>query len=276
MNVEKKCNYLLPWQNFVPTFVPFVVGRIVSAYKIKSSGTMENNSFQDFFGVSKEIKISNVGIPIVMLYFILSSDSRFDRILHGFPRSFILIFLPVTNGLAAIIIPSIKLVLKAIHVRKLKPQSNHTFVVRSDARVDIKSVSNILESDAADLFRKHAVRCLCSESVDFCIDAIAYKRHGESLVNIEGAYQPQHLKLMHERFLKIVDEFISNNSPCEVNISGLQKARILKFKNFEIFATLGQQQVVTIFEEAKKETELLLAVNILDSFFQIHPDLIEL
>ena len=191
--------------------------------------------------------------------------------MHDFPTSFVLIFLPVTNGFAAIIIPSVKMLLQVINRRGrkykdiLRKNEGH-----SEGRViNSKKVGILLDSGHADLLRKHAVRNFCSESVDFCIDAIAYKCQGESF--LRQGYQSQQLKRMHESFLTIVDEFISNNSPSEINISSSQKARLMECKNFEVFASKGLHQVTTIFEESKSEMEQLLAENILDSFFQVHP-----
>jgi len=63
----------------------------------------------------------------------------------------------------------------------------------------------------------------------------------------------------------IVKEFVKDGAPCEVNLSGQQKAAILQVNNLQAYQDLGPANSA-IFDEAEKEIHVLLEVNLLHSF----------
>ena len=71
------------------------------------------------------------------------------------------------------------------------------------------------------------------------------------------------LDSMHSSFLNIVNLYIADGSPNEVNISFQQKKNILKFLNPQDFSSLHPMKLATLFDDAFSEIERVLATNLL-------------
>ena len=96
-------------------------------------------------------------------------------------------------------------------------------------------ITLILQSDvSAKLFREHAQKSLCAENVDFCLELLAFKNR----VNNWIGGPPTRSVELHTNLISIIDEFIADDSPSEVNISSNQKKTILKLRDFENFSIL--------------------------------------
>jgi len=118
-----------------------------------------------------------------------------------------------------------------------------------------------LEDKAEALvLRQKASKVYCEESVDFCMDVIAYRMTVENILTQGLLYS--NLTSMHGAFLQIVVKYIESKSPCEVNISSQQKTKILKFVTLEAFSSMHPLEIATIFDGAFSEIEKMLGDNI--------------
>jgi len=115
------------------------------------------------------------------------------------------------------------------------------------------------QAQAAEL-RQKAAALFCEENVDFCRETIQYKQKAEEILGRGFLYD--NLENLHSSYLQIVEQFIGDDSPNQVNISCKQRVDILNVRNFKDFVLLHPLRIVTIFDEASREIELVLCNNI--------------
>ena len=73
--------------------------------------------------------------------------------------------------------------------------------------------------------------------------------------------------------VSIINEFVKENSPSEVNISGCQKSKILQYQSIQAFSLLDKMDGLQIFDEAIQKVEKILQQNLLGSFLNMYPHL---
>jgi len=101
----------------------------------------------------------------------------------------------------------------------------------------LKEVHEILVRPAdAKTFREKARAAFCAENVDFCLSVIEYRHLVDDILKQGTMYD--NLDSMHSSFLNIINSYIADGSPNEVNISFQQKKNILKFFNPQDFSSL--------------------------------------
>jgi len=120
------------------------------------------------------------------------------------------------------------------------------------------------DKKGAEELRAAAQKAFCVENVDFCNAVLSYKIAAEKK---QWRFQ---LKLstvpstfLHNELLKIIDNFVADGSPSEVNISSGYKNDILQYKNFELFSSLDAHQRSSIFDKASTEIAKILFDNLL-------------
>jgi len=128
-----------------------------------------------------------------------------------------------------------------------------------------KTASQLLKDETySQLLRQHALRYFCAENVDFCVEVYRFK------ARCEHAHET--IISLHKACFQIIQEFVTDGSPCEVNLPASQKSQILRFIKFETFCTLESPERRSIFDEALQEIENLIQRNIFDSFWSSGAD----
>jgi len=123
--------------------------------------------------------------------------------------------------------------------------------------VDIREL--LMDKKQCKELRAKAESTFCTESVDFCEQAILYKQAAEEIL-AEGTLYAN-LSKMHLHFLQIVSEFILSGSPNEINISGKQKADIIKLQDVKVYSALHPLRMIAVFDEIFAEVETMLRDN---------------
>jgi len=153
-----------------------------------------------------------------------------------------------------------------IHVAEKKDITNvsckfEPTSLKDSSCVQILYVREKLQNKTTALeLREQAAKAYCEESVDFCMDVIAYRQAVENILTQGLLYS--NLTSMHSSFSQIVVKYIKEKSPFEVNISSQQRTDILKFVTFETYSSIHPLKIATIFDKAFAEIEKVLAENI--------------
>jgi len=117
----------------------------------------------------------------------------------------------------------------------------------------------LMDKEQAAELKARAERLFCTESVDFCEQAILYKQATEEILAAGTLFA--NVGKIHADFLQIVQKFILADSPYEINISGKQKADIVKLQDFKVYSGLHPLRMLAIFDETVAEVEMMLRDN---------------
>jgi len=135
----------------------------------------------------------------------------------------------------------------------------------SSAKRPTKVHAILQDKKGAEELRTAAQKAFCVENVDFCNAVLSYKisavtrrwrwtKHSNS--RIETA------KFLHAEFMKIIENFVADGSPSEINISSADKNEILQYRDLELFLSLDKSQQATILDRASAEIEKVLFQNL--------------
>jgi len=234
---------------------------------------------EDDFGIYQEVNLLKYCELCVLVYVVYSQlcqngmiQQKVPAILLLLTSIFVVIVVVITVPVLRVLFDKITQVLHS-HQMSTRPRVNAVIVVpvgkfqnscSSCTSLELNTISHILADDVcAKKFREHALRHWCAENVDFCLEVAQYRRVCD-LDNIVASTD-LHVQNCFARFMAIVEEFVKDGAPCEVNLSGQQKATILQVKNFKYYQELGAARL-GLFDEAEKEIAHLLKENLLGSF----------
>jgi len=258
---RRQCYFVMPLEAFIPQYVPETVFSVFLAWKLTKTDVYQEGLLRDAYGISDEI----LGVNISLLLFFAAFYTYAPLCLLGkidekFPTAFLILWFSWSVSMFLVVLP----VLKVLRGRKKQQESVILVREASPKTFDQEGVGNIsiiLQNKVqAPLFRKHALKALCAENVDFCIEVLGFQ---ESVLSV-----PTSVQELYEAFLSITREFVDDGSPSEVNLSWCQKAAILKYVGLDSFTCLDQAQRSSIFEQALLEIMKLLSQNLLASFQQ--------
>jgi len=273
-----ECYFLFPLSCAIPFAAALIVARSLMAYEISKYANKNRDTSPDHLGVSNELFWSSLlSTMIGLVYFPYVTHCSWSESNNRYiVADSLFVMMPFANGLLAVIVPTIRTL---ISVKLRAVEKNQNIVVRprslkvlcsSKTRSKYscpKSVHEILQDNQqASMFRNFAQKMLCAESVDFCLEVIEYQNSISKTQ--EKGFLSDHFdtEALYQRYYAILEEFVLNNSPCEVNISGTQKASLLKYKTLEAFKMLSPDELAVLFDPAVDEIEKLLHDNLLSLF----------
>jgi len=127
------------------------------------------------------------------------------------------------------------------------------------SRAETSIFKLLMDKEEARDVRARAESSFCTESVDFCEQAIRYKQVAEQILAQGTLYE--NIGKIHSNFLRILHQFIIAGSPNEINISGQQRAEILKLQDFKVFSALHPLRMMALFDETTAEVDKMLRHN---------------
>jgi len=266
---KEQCFFLLPIWDYAPTSIVYFIVRGILAAKVRRVEGRQKDKSGDYFGISGELKVGSI---VFFCLFVAYFGYTFN-FFRGWSKSehtsagFLAAWIPFSSVIFTVVLP----VLKVFAARK-NQQRNKTVKSKKNSRyANFLPVRAILaDVQMTEKLRKHARRSLCGETVDFCVEVNAFKEKSEVFKFKEKQpFSDENKKVLHRLFLNILEEFVSDGSPSEVNISYEQKTRILQFKDFEEFCLLDTIEISSLFDEAQAEVEKLVQDNLMDSFSRI-------
>jgi len=248
-----KCYFLLPWWNYVCVFSSILPLVFLWYFKIETKSIQR---IHDDFGIHREVNFLKYSGLFVQIYVMYSQLCENGMVQEKLPAILLLLVNIFGVLLLGVTLPAIRVIAR----KMLQPQLKRVIPVAGCCtNSEINTVPQILASENySKQFREHALRHWCAESVDFCLEVSKYKH----------ACEPEYMTpivVCYGCFLAIVEEFVKDGAPCEVNLSGQQKAAILQVKNLQAYQDLGHANSA-IFDDAQKEMYVLLQVNLLPSF----------
>jgi len=279
---DGNCYFLLPWQIHLPFFI-LVVGTRVFMNRLTKQNAIEEKIIDDL-GVCIESAAVDVGeVTLVTLHMAFAQSCSAHKIARGCflsDYSYMLCF--CSHALIGLAAPVFKVFngdkISRISLKYRRPRKFKIVCTdrKSSKHLQLSkrgfSLADVLkdEKDAKEL-RALARRKLCAENVDFLMEVEKYETIGEKINN-----QPQDILActdnplviqLHTKYLDIVNEFVVNNAPSEVNLSSSQKADLVKFKDSRIFCSqLSKEEMLHVFKNSKAEIGKLIKENILPSF----------
>jgi len=272
------CDLLMPWKGFLPLCVPKLLIAYFISSQAKQSTTLDTG-FHDYFGIFMEMNCLNILIPCGLIcYYVyagLYMDSNKMYHLDLFPPEYIFICLPLLYVCFTVILPVLKILVASKKSRKIHPDINREPISgSSETPSPFQNITKILQDPKAlEQFRDHAKKSLCSENVDFCVAVLAFKNQQpifdrKSSQVISMKFLQHNEEKTHQVCVQILNDFVANRAPFEVNLSSAQKTRILQFSDFETFCLLEPSRRFAIFDEAENEILKLLTENLLKTFHQ--------
>jgi len=279
MQTDCDCFFLLPWVAHTPFFVLCVAVNVCTAILTKKSSTEESTS--DSFGIHSERTTENFTMgPLLALQIVFAQLCLMEKIIkYRSISNFLYILPPFNHAMINVVTPAVQVLIGIHQKNKWQYQSiydvkrhgkrNILTVVKVGCTVDMSRtpternigglILEILENaDKVVQFKKHAREHFCAESVDFCIEVFQYKTFQMEIDKTR----------LYKKFLSILEEFVVNNAPSEVNISSSQKSHIIQYKNESLFNCSDETTVLNIFDTAQLEVAKMLGENLLVSFTQ--------
>jgi len=239
------CFFIIPLWTSVPQVLAIVAVRVCSILRIKNKKILDVLFLKvnDRFGIAFEVKCDILlKLPILLTYLILARLS--------FQNAKVALMTVISlDGIFTVVLP----VLRVISEKK-------KFASKCDNINCIRQI--ISHSGHCEMFREHAKKSLCEENVDFCVQIMMFK----AAVWASAEDVPSGALL--KQALGIVNEYISTNSPSEVNISSHVKSEILLKVDSELFRSLKGDTMLGIFDKAEIEILKLLSDNLLHTFVQ--------
>jgi len=264
-----KCHFLLPWWNYLCVFSSNLLLAFLWYSKIETKPIEKIN---DNFGIYREVKLLKHSAFFILLYVICSQLCESGILQEKMPLALLLMLNIFVVAILAVTSPALMVLLgklaKLLRIRcqthckvtSIKVIPVVEFPDGCIAKMELNTVSQILADDnCAKQFRAHSQRHWCAENVDFCLEVSRYKSLCDPENMITSIYE------CYTCFTAIVEEFVKDGAPCEVNLSGRQKAAILKVKNLQTYQDFGHART-KIFDEAQQEIQRLLKENLLCSF----------
>jgi len=271
---DTKCNFLLPWWNYLCVFSSILPLRFLWYLKIEKK--KKTQMINDSFGIYKEVELLKYCEICVLVYVVYSQLCENERLVQKFPPILLLLLGLFLVTVVVVTLPSMRvLFVKIGKVLCISHQPRRTILTRvipaqrercsvSITNLEINRVLKVLEDEiASKKFREHALKHWCAENVDFWLEVSQYKRMCDPENIIDSA--DLNFQKCYTRFEAIVEEFVRDGAPCEINLSGHQKAAILEVRNLQIYQELGTSRSA-IFDEAQNEIVNLLKENLLGSF----------
>jgi len=276
-----ECYFLLPWVAHTPYFIFCVAVNLWTNFLTKKSATEESTT--DSFGIHSERTVENLTMgPLLALQIVFAQLCFEDKISkYHSVSNFLYILPPFSHAMINVVSPAIRALTGFYKKGPKKTQRLTRYRIQRKSKV-IKvgcaaitvgdqplSTQNIVRNksglvldilqneEQAALFKTHAKKNFCGESVDFCREVSQYKQ-----VHVENSDKTH----LYQKFLTIIEEFVVNNAPCEVNISSSQKAHILQYKNESVFECAEVAAIINVFDNARVEVAKMLADNLLSSF----------
>jgi len=276
-STRNECYFLLPLTCSVPFAAILVIVRSFVAYEISKYATKNRDKSPDHLGVSKELLLSSLlSTLIASIYFPYALYCSLPHTPNHFRTAdSLFVMMPFANGLVSVIVPAIRTLTSVKLHSGPGDVIRRIFICQRTPKVLCSPISTkyscgngvhkiLHDTQQASLFRKFAQKMLCAESVDFCLEVIEFKK---VILEAQENGLVSDLALFGQ-YSSILEEFVLNDSPCEVNISGTLKARLLKHKTLEAFRTLCLDEIAVIFDQAVEEIEKLLNDNLLNLFMK--------
>jgi len=277
-DVGQKCYFELPYVAAIPFAANTLVVRLFMIAQTKKYGTLSGDSLVDYLGVSKELQYINLTSLVTPVYLTYAHYCVVTNMDKFFPADYLFGCALVADASGSVIIPAIKVLCGFKKQKKCTPSQPILICVKSapnyidEASIQM-TVSDILRNKVlSELLRKHAQKYLCAENVDFCLEIIEYKDRFVCKCNVDlesnqhSAQDDNYKALAYRHYRSIIEEFVVENSPSEVNISSTEKASILQFTDVDAFSSLSDVQCAAIFDKASREIEKLIRQNLLGSF----------
>jgi len=283
------CFFLLPWQAHLPFLVIVFAVRVCTSTNILIKVPIEENENDDF-GIFSE----HLGMDIFMtsslcthwIFAQLCSIGKLQKFLFLSDYLYMLPFLGHT--LVGLGIPCLKVFVSKrnrkmvkIYVQTFSAMENQikpniasevldleVTYEKSEGSCPASSLLQILNDDnKCSRLKKVAKKHFCSENVEFLIEAFAFKEEVQDKIIYKAAIDECDLTSLRNLFLSVVNEFIVNNSPCEVNLSFNQKEAILQLLDYSLFSSLDTQILFHVFDSAILEISKIVQDN-LPGFFK--------
>jgi len=270
MAKNKSCYFLVPVWDYSPNVCIYLASRFFLASKVRATATIQRNE-DDYFGISRELKfVSLVSSFLIIVYEIYIYICFVSHGKLAYTSACFILFTSYFLAVAfAVVVPVCKIIQSKTKQQRNRGQNLKLEVAVSPHRSRRRrssQVSSILSDETlVRQFHEHAQKHLCAENVDFCVEVNAFKKEGEDFVECGCSKRNEKLHQMYER---IVAEFVCNDSPSEVNLSSIQKNKILSYRQLEHFSALESSLMFSIFDGAKAEIEKLLEDNICQTFFE--------
>jgi len=272
---EKECPFLIPWSMHIPFILIVFCCRVLTNQLTKRTAVEEKVS--DYLGISIESTAMTVFMTCLLVLYMrlawMCTEGTETR--YCFLSDYCFIFIWLGHSLIGMGVPVLRVFISRLKVAKIKTAKNQRIYVsplgkqqslRAQTTFTIFDILN--DHQNASKFRNHAKKMLCAENVDFLIEVLKYKKDVESLFIVQHVTRVQ-IQTIHEELIAVINEFVIDEAPSEVNLSCDQKKEVVQFKDFDLFARLSQTGMYHILDQAQKEIEKLLCVNILCSFLAI-------